>query len=443
MTTLHDQLRDLADEAPGSLPAPGLWDRGRRYHRLRRTGTLAVLGGAVLVLALLGGVTWQRSAPPVQPATGSVGLPDRVWDPSPWLPGTGSPGRLVALAPADRGSWTGMHPGVVGVSAVTGEYAFLDLPDANSGHMDEAVLAPDGNHVAYWLSGDTEGTPNTSSSAEPVAGVSVLDTMTGEVHKHWIRTEHGIEPDCLAWADADTLVYSAGQIVGGDDASEMDQSSSMTGTITSWTPGSAPRPVPGDASGFGLEGAAHGRILVDTDSSRPGRAHRLIDLARPSDTRFVAVPSMGGHLSQLIPIALDPTGRRIALVPGNRNPAPVHAGVVGDLHQVPNTQGTWGVLDWLDAHTLVTLRRERDRLQEGSGLYRVSVTTGESRELMRFPANSYGGGWRFATDLLRAPSVHADPPPRPLDPRVMTGLGIATVLAAAGGVVLWRRRVQP
>lgn len=443
MTTLHDQLRDLADEAPGSLPAPGLWDRGRRYHRLRRTGTLAVLGGAVLVLALLGGVTWQRSAPPVQPATGSVGLPDRVWDPSPWLPGTGSPGRLVALAPADRGSWTGMHPGVVGVSAVTGEYAFLDLPDANSGHMDEVVLAPDGNHVAYWLSGDTEGTPNTSSSAEPVAGVAVLDTATGSVQRHWIPTEHGIEPDLLTWVDADRVVFEAGQIVAGDDGSDMDQGSSRQGPLMAWTPGGTPEPVrAGRASGSDVVAAGHGRlVVVDTSSDAPDR-YRVIDLDDRSKDRRVGFPSSGVTYGNLLPVALDDSGQRLARVESGRSPNRVRAGRFVQQAIVPRSGRTFAVLDWLGEDQLVCWRRAEGQAWERTVIARVQVATGASEDLVRLPGFS-GGAFQFATDLLDAPSVHAERPPRPLDPRWMTGLGIATVLSAAGGVVLWRRRVQP
>lgn len=441
MTTLHDRLADLADEAPASLPTPGLWDRGRRYHRRRRTGTLAVLGVAVLALVLLGGTTWHRSAPPVEPATGSVGLPDRVWTPSPWLPSTARPGRLVAVTGAERGSWTGTSPGVVGISATTGEYAFLDLPGAELDVSESPVLSPDGRHVAYWLTGETAGTPNTASG--PVTGVAVLDTGTGDVSRQWIRTAHGLSPDFLAWADSDTVVFSAGQIVGGDDASDMDQSSARFGTVTSWSLGSEAQPVSGVEPGASLLGAAHGRVVVDTAFSRPGRAYRLIDLEHPSRRRFVDFPESSGRLSQLQFVALDATGRRVALVPGNRNPNRVHAGPLDELRKVPNTHDTYGVVDWMDPDTIVTMRRARDRAEIGSALYRVSVSTGESRELVRFPPMTYGGGWQFATDLLDAPSAHAEAPPRPLDPRWTTGLAVATVLAAAGGVVLWRRRVQP
>jgi hypothetical protein len=56
----------------------------------------------------------------------------------------------VAIAKADRATWTGKHPAVVGISATSGEYEFLDLPGADLEHGD-VVLAPDGHHLAYWL----------------------------------------------------------------------------------------------------------------------------------------------------------------------------------------------------------------------------------------------------------------------------------------------------
>ena len=441
MTTLHDRLADLADEAPTSLPAPGLWDRGRRYHRRRRAGTLAIVAAALVVLVLLGGVSWQRSAPEPAPAAGHVGLPDRVWTPSPWLPNTDAPGRLIAVTTSDRGSWKGMHPGVVGISATTGEYAFLDLPDAELDHLDTAAVSPDGRRVAYWITGETTGTPNSASG--PVTGVAVFDADTGGVSRHWIRTAHGVYLDFLAWADPETVVFSAGQIRGGDDASDMAQSSGRVGRVMSWSPGSEPEPVPGVAPGASLIGASHGRIVVDTGSSEPGRTYRLIDLTSPSRGRFLGIPGISGSVNGLPFVALDASGRRIALVPGHRNPNRVRAGLVGDLHEVPNSRATWGVLDWLDARTIVTLRRTGNPPEEGSGLFRVSVSSGESRELVRFVADSFGGGWQFATDLLDAPSVHAEQPPSPMDPRWTAGLAAGAVLAAGVALVLWRRRVRP
>jgi hypothetical protein len=437
MTTLHDRLADLAADAPRGGPVPDLWDRGRRYHRQRRVGTAVIAAAAVVVLAVVAGVSWQRSAPVPTPARGPVGLPDRVWAPSPWLPSTATPGRLVAMSSAERGGWAGKHSGYVAISASSGEYAFLDLPDVELGGNGEVRLAPDGRHVAYWMTGPTSDTPNSYSG--PISGLAVYDTTTGDVTRHWIDTAHGLMPDFLAWADADTVVFSAGQVRGGDDDSDMDRSSSSFGTVTAWRLGEDPRPVVGVGPGASLEGVGHGRVLVDA-GSRGGSL--LVDVGAPSRGRRVHLPEYSPRPSQLEFVALDVSGDRFALVPGTRSPNRVHAGPAGALREVPNTRGTWGVLDWLDADTIVTMRRERDPEGVGSGLYRVSLATGSSRELVHFPPLTYGGSWQFATDLLGAPSVDAVAPPSPMDPRLTAGLSVAIVLAALVALVLWRRRVR-
>ncbi|GAA2156743.1 hypothetical protein GCM10009844_45200 [Nocardioides koreensis] len=444
MTMLHDRLADLADEAPASLPTPGLWDRGRRYRRRRRTGTLAVLGAAVLVLALLGGVTWHRGAPPVQPATGSVGLPDRVWTPSPWLPTTARPGRLVAVTGAKQGSWTGMSPGVVGISAITGEYAFLELPDLNPSHVEEVALSPDGGHVAYWLSGETEGTPNTLFSSESVAGVAVLDTATGTVQQHRIPTEHGIEPGLLTWVDADRVAFEAGQIVAGDDGSEMDQGSTREGPLMVWQPGQTPAPVAANgASGTDVIAAGHGRLVVaDWSTDDPGR-FRVIDLDDRSQDRRVGLPGPDFQYGNRLPVAIDASGQQLARVEDGRSPNRIRAGRFFHQPQVPRSGGTFAVLGWLDEDTLMVWRRADRGPLDRTVLGRVSVRTGAFEEKVRFPRLVGPGNVQFATDLLDAPSVHAEAPPRPLDPRVVTGLAVGTVLAAGVALLLWRRRVRP
>ena len=331
------------------MPDPGLWDRGRRYRRRRRAGTLAVAAAAVVLLALLGGTTWHRAAPPLQPATGPVGLPDRVWEPSPWLPAADRPGQLRRPDHGGAGAWTGIHGGLVGISATTGEYAFLDLPDAAPDGADAPTLSPDGRHVAYWLTGGTTGTPNTGSG--PVTGPRRLRHRDGRHHPALDPHPHGLSADFLSWVDADTLAFSAGQREGGDDASATDQSTSRFATVMSWSMGREPEPVPGVAPGAYLIGAAHGRILVDTRSS--GSEYRLIDLADPSAGRVVDVPGVSGSVNGLHFVALDASGRRVALVVGSRTPNRVHAGVVGDLREVPNTRGTSGVLDWLHPPTAI------------------------------------------------------------------------------------------
>ncbi|MEP9365377.1 hypothetical protein ABLE68_20590 [Nocardioides sp. CN2-186] len=431
MTTLHDRLADLAGEAPAAVPDPGLWDRGRRYHRRRRAGTVVIAAAAAVLLATIATVDWQRSAPTPVPAEGPAGLPNRMWAPGPWLPSTETPGQLVAITSADRGSWTGSHAGTVGVSATSGDYAFVDLPDADLEYAD-VDLAPDGRHVAYWLTGPTTGTPNTADG--PIAGVAVYDLVTGEVTRHWIDTAHGLRPDFLTWADAATVVFSAGQIVGGDDASDMDRSSSRFGTVTAWRLGAAPVAVPGVPAGASLMGAAHGRILMN---------HRLVALDESERARRISYPAVSGAFGSMHFIGLGPSGDEIAAVFGNRSPNDVMAGPAADLRVVSGTHGSFGVVDWLDPDAIVTLQRIGGWRTGKTALVKHSLTGGETQELVRFPTDSLGGGWQFATDLLSSPSVDAERPASPMDPRLAAGLAAAVCLAAAAGLLIWRRRVRP
>ena len=191
MSTLHQRLGDLAGSAPAPPPDPDLWDRARRYHRRRRVGTAAVAAACVLaVVALVGLDSWQRS-PRIEPAAPGAqpALPARFFEPSPWLPGTnGQPmGTLAALIESRRESALslGARPGVVGVSATTGEYRFLDLPDDAHEVGAGYALSPDGTKVAYWLTGGTTGTPQTAGGQSlTVAGVAIWDAETGEVTRH-------------------------------------------------------------------------------------------------------------------------------------------------------------------------------------------------------------------------------------------------------------------
>src|ERR1700712_2626240 len=131
MTTLHDRLTDLAQDAPAGPPVPQLWDRGMRYRRRRRLGTCVVLLAAVLALVSLTSLSWVRARHDALPLRSPGALPDQLYAPSPWLPDTaGHPlGRLAAVIRADRHTWSGASDReLVGVSATSGEYRFLDLP---------------------------------------------------------------------------------------------------------------------------------------------------------------------------------------------------------------------------------------------------------------------------------------------------------------------------
>jgi hypothetical protein len=105
-TSLHDRLAELADDAPPGGPVPELWDRATRLHRTRRAGTVVILAVAAALLVAVGLLVHVRSTSDVLPASGTAGVPDRLYAPGRWLPGTteaGPLGQLAAVLPAVRG----------------------------------------------------------------------------------------------------------------------------------------------------------------------------------------------------------------------------------------------------------------------------------------------------------------------------------------------------
>ncbi|GAA1155527.1 hypothetical protein [Nocardioides aquiterrae] len=440
MTTLHDRLADLADDAPPGGPAPGLWERGRRYHRQRRAGTLVIAAAVVLGLIALGSLDWWRARPEPMPANGAPALPQRIWMPSPWLPGTdetGPLGQLAALQPAARRSWTAVHDGVAGVSATTGEYAFLDLPDLVLTGLPGIALAPDGGHVAYWYSGETAKSPN--SATGPVVGLAVYDTSTGAVVRHPVETDHGVDPVSLSWADPARVVYAYYQWAGGDADSDMERSSGRDPSgLRVWAPSSGrddPVRSPGGADDVEAS-TAHGQVLVGSGGSA------IVDVDRPDHAVRFTVPNHGfGNTT-----AIDDHGTWIAWPHGSSNPGPIAYGriVEGervDYQEVPGTRRAFSVRAWLDRHHVAAVQRVGGGIGP-SALFSIDVRTGTSTEILRYPLDTYGTTTLLATDLIGAPTAERPAPPTPLDPRKVAGGAVAVVLGGLGALVLWRRRVR-
>lgn len=190
---LRERLGDLADQVPTTSPPADLWDRGRRYGR-RRTLTQVVVASCCLLLLAVGVSTaWHGfSKPDVAPANVDTPghLPDRIFTPSPWTPGTdvaGPPGRLAAIHPSTRRvaeGWIGSreYVGIVGVSATDGSSRFLDLPTSTDervpGEYGQVALSPDGTKVGFarFDGVDAEGFP-------VLTGWGVYDALTGEVQE--------------------------------------------------------------------------------------------------------------------------------------------------------------------------------------------------------------------------------------------------------------------
>ncbi|GAB2871890.1 hypothetical protein [Nocardioides pacificus] len=447
---LTEQLAELADEAPLARLAPELWDRGRRYQRLRRGGTVLIAAAACLALVLLGTVVERRDADPTPaPAGGPIGLPDRIFSPSPWLPGTddaGPLGQLIAVVQAERGGWWGATPGAVGISATTGEYRFLDLPD--HARATDVALAPDGRHVAYWTSGRTTRSPH-SLEEDLVTGLAVLDTTSEEVARHPLRSEHGFVGESLLWTDTDDLVFAAAEALAGVDAPEEEQGAYLFSVPQVWSPTGdlvdGPRVVP-DYTGGDLGGKdSSGRLLLEGKAGR----HRVVDPWQGQVATIVA--------PQLQFPVVDPTGERVAgihrgpggyVVPGKMTAATLGPPSVAPdgptrtarLTRIPGNRNTYAVLGWTSPQHAAALQLSA-REEGGIILAEVDVRDGARRILTR--VDNGAGPASFATDLLTAPVVDAQKPPAPMDPRWVAALATLGVLAGVGGIIWWRRRVRP
>lgn len=449
-STLHDQLSQLADQAgppPTATPGPDLWIRGIRYRRRLRAGTVTIIGAAVATLATITGVTVESAgpAPAPAPANAPIGLPSRIHVPSPWLPGSdevGPPGQTVALLIADRGGWSGTATGVVAVSAATGDYRFLDLPDWERSEF--PVLSPDGRHVAYWAAGPTTGTPNTefTDGSDPIAGLAVYDTATGDVVRHTFPTEHGLWPEGLSWGDASRLYVDYYQLVAGDDGDAMDRGSGTDHTFWEWEFRTS-QPEPWDfgerhqVSEVGIPAGGRQTVLAD-------RGLWILEAGsaplRVSQTSRVMYDS--GH-------AISPDGAQIAGIWGNVR-SPNHVVVLSslraggfDAERLRTAGSSFTVHGWTDEnHVAVTRRSEPVREGYGMAVYSVDATTGEVDQLVRLP-DDWLSRDVWASDLLGAPVVDRPAPPTPLDPRVVTVLACGALVAAGLALWRWRRRVAP
>ena len=184
---LRDVLADLAERAPSmdAVATSGV----RTWRRARRARQRAVaLVACLLVAVLAGGVAIAATAPLGSPAPvappfdpNALAIPNQVWMPSPWTPGTADDGpigplALIAYAPRYT-SWFHETTGsLFGVSAATGTYRFIDLPGLSHDQMNqvEPALSPNGRYLGYFVA----GTP-TGAAGSDVVGFAAYDTVTG------------------------------------------------------------------------------------------------------------------------------------------------------------------------------------------------------------------------------------------------------------------------
>ena len=422
---LTDLLEGLAREAPtGGAPPGQLWRRGRRMARTRRVGTIAIASIACLLLIALGSASWQQRAD-VSPAsdTGSgTFLPSRFHEPSPHLPGTdsvGPPGVLIATISAPRKGWFESGEGLVGVSADTGAYAFLDLPHAATPYLGEAALAPDGRHVAYWTTGEVSN-PIRALEGGTINGYAVYDTMTGEVVTQKPRTERGLGHGTLIWFDSTHFGVAFGQMRDCCSSTPaqstiFDLSSTRTSAVSLDLVGLDNASTTG-AGAVVVQDAAESHVIEVDGSIAPAQ-----------------IPQTAGRVNGSQFVAMTPDAKRLAAIFGNSVPGRISVknveGGTGD--PVPGTY--LGVISWLDENRVVALKPRAT----GSGVDLVAVDVRDGSAAL---LSAHVDIARLAINLLDSPVKNQPAPPRPGSPWVPTIAAGMTVVAAALAIILWRRR---
>lgn len=225
MSPLRDVLEELALEAPRPAPQPRLWDQGRR---LRRRDTLVRAGLALVLVVLVGGLSALVLGPPpvVSPADDVVpegALPSRIVDVPPWVTGAGSRDLAVGRASVAFIS-SGAH--TVLVSATDGSYRRVELPDRRGART--MVLSPDGTHLAYVFTARPDETP------DPVAGVAVVDLLSGEVERVPAVDGDGTSVDIasLGWSpDGRWLAWAGQDGAGRGETGPVPDSSGTAGVV--------------------------------------------------------------------------------------------------------------------------------------------------------------------------------------------------------------------
>lgn len=417
MDQMRTALRGLAETAataPADDPA-SLWSQGRRRVRRRRLAAAGAVAAAVVAAGASSLVAVPAAVVHPAGATHEPAIPRNVWTAKDWYPTTseeGPPGVVAVLGGVIRGDRNGLFT----VSATTGEYRLLDLPDALDG-LDSSsppVLAPDGRHIAYWLAGEPSGEPfrdaariGDGEGSIPV-GLGIYDTSTGAVRRYEPSTEHGLYADEVVWADDDTLLLTYGQRTSGTSADRI--ATYVWETSTDDAP-SRTTDVSGTRLGRDTDGALvdlRGRrraVSLPVDGTRAEEVVRL-----PRTPGFAAASVWVSSAAVVVPGNELLGGRnnfgedRTLL--GTRRPD----GTVRGLRPVDRLSYTRPV-GWIDDTHLLAIGDGRTD-DEWGAFYRLDVTDGAATLLGTAQAGMYAPGLQVATDLLGAPMVEGDRPPR-------------------------------
>lgn len=447
MTTFTERLHGLADDAPqgGALDEGELWSRGKRLQRRRRVVTASFVAVLVLAIGSLATMVVDVVDRPDLPAADTdavLGLPDRLYIASPWTAGTddvGPIGPLVALVGAERRTFWGDETlEVTGVS-VAGDYAFLDL-ESMATTIDvrpDALLSPDGRWVAYLLTGETSDEPYTLDG-DPVVGVAVYDTVTGETRRHPVASRHGLDRDDLVWI-GDTLLFR--YLEYGDAGVERGETTSTSlegGGVLRWdlvADTSTTAVYQDDPSYF--TAVAWGSDVVVKDRLR---TFSIVS----ADGGVTPGPRLSVRSED--PVFVSPDGQRLATQIDDDGPdvysggpsvlgvADMNGDAAGVVRRVPQDPSAT-IIGWRDDSHLAVLPERAE-----TGYVSLDVDTGETSPLVELPM-ALRLQPQVAAEALQGPLFAAPEPDGPGDPRRIVWLGGGLVLLLAGAGV-WRHRAR-
>jgi hypothetical protein len=443
---LREQLADLATEAPA--PAVGdagaLWAVGKRRHRRRTAAGVLAAAGLIAGVGSLG-LALPGDAGTVDPSSvapsGTSRLPDHLYAPSQWLDGTAEDGPIGPLALVIGGQFRHETdaPGLVGVSAVTGEYRFLDLPgrhETETAEVSEIALSADGSRVAYWYGGkDSKREFMTNAD-----GVAVYDTVTGKVQRHPVDSPTTLLGESLLWV-GDQLVLTA------FDADAGSSNSANNGRTLVWTPKTDQLERRGDL-------LQADRLSVDGNSvvQGAGRTVRWIDPLGRTRGASISVLQDGAVYASpdgsQIATRRDPddaateTGAAAPAVVGGpaltlADRGPLIPPRVWQLRDVPGPK-VHEIEGWRDNQHIVVLPELKD---DSPWQYAsLDIQTGDLKPLVISGGNAGAGNYAFASEAWTWPSVPASEPDWPHDGRLLPGLLAAgAIVLGAGSFLFWRR----
>jgi hypothetical protein len=445
MNDLGAALRELVDgqQPVGGYDAGELWRQGRRRVRRHRAIGAGIVAAVALAIGVTGALVPQPTVvmPAGQPHRDAV--PRSIYVPSKWLAGTddrGPLGRLAALGGAPRAGQKNGSPGIFGISARTGEYRFLDLPDRAD--RTDVKLSPDGRHVAYWLTGKTAGTPYSVGDGDVVTGIARYDTVTGRLTRYDVPSKHGLSTGGLAWMDDSTIALEYGFL------ETAHTSSGFAGR--EWKAGTA-APV------LGIQRLDFSSLTPNPDGSyfEHKDASTFVQVERRSDTlmggRGIAVLTLPEMSKQPYTDAtteytqLSQSGRLVAVVLRNATTfsEPLVTGTVDDTGKVQelvlvDKLQDVQVLGWQDDHTVLVLGH---LIGKPTALMSVDLRGRHARQVGVAEPSSTDPGLQVTRELVGTPLARGLRPPDPMDPRIRRGaiLGGGLVLVGAG-LLLMRRR---